>query len=246
MRLFNLLFCILSTLYVSTTYAETEVQKVKVSDPFLEMHTGPSDAYPIFNVIERNESIEIIKQHTSWFLIKNNKEMEGWVHSSQLEKTLTLDGDSVKLKSFTRENYLEHTGEAGIMGGNFDTLSMMTVYANYALTKNLSAELSASQVLGNFSSRLILDAQLIHQPFPSWRISPYFSLGAGQIKTSVRSTLSQLTDRTDNTANVGLGFKMYLTRRFILRADLKNYFIFQSKNNNEEITSWQLGFAFFF
>ena len=71
-------------------------------------------------------------------------------------------------------------------------------------------------------------------------------IGTGLIKTSVRSTLAQLNDQTDNLAHIGLGIKMYLSRRFVLRADYKNHIIFQSRNDNEEIESWQAGFAFFF
>ncbi|MDX1812873.1 MAG: SH3 domain-containing protein [Gammaproteobacteria bacterium] len=246
MRLHILLIILLQCSVLYSVHAEDNKQKVVVADPFLEVHTGPSTGYPIFHVVERGEAIEVIKRYTSWYLIKTKKNKEGWVHSSQLVKTLTLDGSQVEIKDITRENYLEHTGELGILIGTFQSLSMMTFYTDYSLTHNLSVELSLAQILGNFSSRLLLGAEIVHQPFPDWKISPYFSIGTGIVKTSVRSTLSQLKDSTDNTANVSLGFKMYLTRRFILRADVKKHIIFQSRNYNEEVTSWQAGFAFFF
>ena len=246
MRLNILLIILLQCSVIYSVHAEDIKQKVVVSDPFLEVHTGPATGYPIFYVVERGEGIEVIKRYTSWYLIKTIKNKQGWVHSSQLVKTLTLDGAQVEIKDITRENYLEHTGEMGILIGNFQSLSMMTFYTDYSLTRNLSVEVSLAQILGNFSSRLLLGANIVHQPFPTWKVSPYFSIGTGIVKTSVRSTLSQLKDSTDNTANVSLGFKMYLTRRFILRADVKKHIIFQSRNYNEEVTSWQAGFAFFF
>jgi outer membrane protein W len=133
-----------------------------------------------------------------------------------------------------------------MVGGKFGGSPMMTLSGSYAFTQNLSTELSLAQILGNFSSRMLLSINLIQHPFPEWNVSPYFSIGAGIINTSVRSTLSQLEDDTDITANVSLGAKMYLTRRFFLRADFKKHIIFQSRNKNEDITSWQVGFAFFF
>ena len=133
-----------------------------------------------------------------------------------------------------------------MIGGDFEGSSMMTIYTDYQFTENLAAEISLSQILGNFSSRILISANLIHQPFPEWKVSPYFLLGTGIIKTSVSSSLAQLNDRTDSLAHAGFGIKMYLTRRFVLRADYQNHIIFQSRNNNEEIASWQLGFAFFF
>jgi len=246
MRLFTLLFILLQNLLLTAAYAEEPVQVVKVADPFLEMHTGPSVGYPITNIVKREEIISILKSRTQWYLIKNNKDFEGWVHRSQLAKTLTLENEKVEIKDITHEDYLEHDWEMSMIGGDFGSLPMMTLSSSYAFTQNLSAELSFSQIIGNFSSRRILGANLVHQPFPDWKISPYFSIGTGLIKTSVKSTLSQLKDTTDALANVSFGAKMYLTRRFLLRADLKKHIIFQSRDKNEEITSWQVGFAFFF
>ena len=74
--------------------------------------------YPIFHVIARGEIIEVLKRHTNWFLIKNHKNKEGWVHSSQLSKTLTLKGEKVEIKEVTRENYLDHDHEVGMIGGS--------------------------------------------------------------------------------------------------------------------------------
>jgi len=246
MRLFTLLLILLQNVLMAAAFADDAVQVVKVADPFIEMHTGPSVGYPIINVIERDETITIIKRRTSWFLIQDHREKEGWVHRSQLAKTLTLDNEKVEIKEFTRENYLDHNWEMSMIGGRFDNLPIMTLSTSYAFTNNLSTEISFAQILGEFSSRQLLGINLIQHPFPSWKISPYFSLGTGLINTSVKSTLSQLEDDTDFLANVSLGMQMYLTRRFILRAHLKKHIIFQSRNKNEEITSWQVGFAFFF
>lgn len=246
MRLFTLLFILLANAVITMAYAADTAQVVKVADPFLEMHTGPSVGYPITNIVKRDETISIIKQRTSWYLILNNKNFEGWVHRSQLVKTLTLDDEAIEIKDVTREDYLDHNWEMSMIGGNFGGLPMMTLSGSYVMTKNLSTEVSFTQIIGSFSSRRLLGVNLVQQPFPDWKVSPYFSLGAGIINTSVKSTLSQLKDDTDFAANVSLGVKMYLTRRFLLRTDLKKYIIFQSRDKNEEITSWQVGFAVFF
>ena len=246
MRFFTLLFILLLNVATTVTYAADTARIVKVADPFLEMHTGPSAGYPITNVVKRDETISILKQRTTWYLIQNNKKFEGWVHRSQLVKTLTLDDEQVAIKDITREDYLDHEWEMSMIGGNFGGLPMMTLSGSYVMTRNLSTEVSYAQIIGSFSSRRLLGVNLVQQPFPDWKVSPYFSLGAGIISTTVKSTLSPLEDDADFAANVSIGAKMYLTRRFLLRTDLKKYIIFQSRDKNEEITSWQVGFAFFF
>ncbi|MFK5914059.1 MAG: SH3 domain-containing protein [Woeseiaceae bacterium] len=245
MRLITLLLILLQNVLMTTVYADDTVQVVKVADPFLEVHTGASVGYPIFHVVQRDETISILKRRTNWYLI-NTKDKEGWVHRSQLVKTLTLKDEKIEIKDFTRDDYADHTGEMSMIGGNFGGLPMMTLSTSYTFTSNLSTEVSFSQIIGSFSSRSLLGISLVQQPFPEWRVSPYFSIGTGMINTKVKSTLSQITDRTDIVSNVNIGAKMYLTRRFLLRADLKKYIIFQSRDKNEEISSWQVGFAFFY
>ena len=56
----------------------------------------------------------------------------------------------------------------------------------------------------------------------------------------------QEDDRTDQLAHVGGGIRVYLSRRFIFRAQYKNYVIFQSTDDNQEINEWKAGFAVFF
>ena len=250
MRAYILFILLVQVIPISALHAEVQPEEMLVADPFLEMHTGAANSFPIFYVVKRNDWIKILKRRTDWYKIstikKSGNNIEGWVHRSQMAETLTPTGEKMQIKDITRDNYLEHKWETGMIGGDFEGSSMMTIYTDYQLTENLAAEISLSQILGNFSSRILLSGNLIHQPFPEWKVSPYFLLGTGIIKTSVSSSLAQLNDRTDNLAHVGFGIKMYLTRRFVLRADYQNHIIFQSRNNNEEIASWQLGFAFFF
>ena len=82
---------------------------------------------------------------------------------------------------------------------------MITAYAGYAMTANLSAELSVSQVFGDYSDSIVGRISLLAQPFPEWRLSPYFSLGTGIIYTDPNVTLVDESDRTDQIGSVGGG-----------------------------------------
>ncbi|HUQ51802.1 MAG TPA: outer membrane beta-barrel protein, partial [Gammaproteobacteria bacterium] len=79
-----------------------------------------------------------------------------------------------------------------------------------------------------------------------WRASPYFTLGAGVINTDPKATLVATTDRTDSLAQAGAGARVYLTRRFVFRAEYKASVVFTSRNDNEEVREWKAGFSFFF
>ena len=132
------------------------------------------------------------------------------------------------------------------MGGDFDGANEISVYGAYALTKGLSAELSLTQVLGEFSESLLFGADLLAQPFPDWRFSPFFALGAGVIDTEPRTVLVQAQDRNDRMSHVGIGVRTYLSRRFMLRMEYRSHVIFTSRDDNEEVDEWKIGFGVFF
>ena len=56
--------------------------------------------------------------------------------------------------------------------------------------------------------------------------------------------LDRLLDAVEREATLhALG--RVLTRRFLLRAEYKSYVVFTSRDENEEVEEWKVGFAFF-
>jgi hypothetical protein len=249
MRIHAFWLAILLFLIVQPAQADKEYQKVIIADPYIEMHTGAGSGYPIFHVIDRGESITIIKRRTDWFLIQTNKGLEGWVDRKQLSQTLAPAGEKVELKDITQTEFEQRNWEFGAMGGQFGGAASLGIYGGYAFSKNLSAEITLSQALGSISSSMYLTGSLLAQPFPEWRYSPYFSLGTGVINTQPRSTIISPRDTTSQLSYAGIGLRTYLTRRFIVRLEYNSYVIFNANNDNEsneELDEWKLGFAVFF
>jgi len=240
------LFAVLSLLLVSLANADEIYPEVKVADPYIELHTGPGEGFPIFHVVDRGEFVEVIKRKTDWFKVRTVKGTTGWVSRAQMEKTLTPSGGATQFADAELGDFSKRRWEAGLVGGDFNSAPVITIYGSYAMSRNLSAELSVSEVTGDYSSSLLANFNLLSQPFPEWRYSPFFTLGVGYIETDPDVTLIQAKDSDDMTANAGLGMKIYLTRRFIFRAEYKNYVVFSSDDDNEEFDEWKAGFAFFF
>ena len=246
MRGLVLALLLVSTALVSTALVADEFAEVKVADPYLEMRTGPGERYPIFYVVDREEFVEVLKRKTDWFQIRTRKGKLGWVDRAQMEKTLTPSGESTEFAEVSLDDFSSRRWELGLVGGIFNDAPVMTLYGGYALMPKLSAEFSISQVVGEFSSSQLMNINLMSQPFNDWRYSPFFTLGIGQIETKPKVTLIQAQDSSDYVAHFGVGVKMYLTRRFILRAEYKSYVGFSSDDDNEEFQEWKAGFGFFF
>jgi Bacterial SH3 domain len=242
----GVLFALLLLLASLAVAEEDAYPEVKVAEPYIEMHTGPGAGYPIFNVVDRGDFVEVIKRKTDWFKVRTASGKSGWVNRLQMEKTLTPTGEPTEFTDAGLGDFTKRRWEMGLVGGTFNGAPVLTAYGAYALMANLSAEISASKATGDFSSSDLVNFNLLTQPFSQWRYSPFFTLGIGQITTTPSLTLIQAQDSQDLIAHVGVGIKMYLTRRFILRAEYKNYVAFGSDDNNEEFEEWKAGFAFFF
>ena len=237
---------VLQSFLTAPLQAAEELQSVVVADPYLEMHTGPGSGYPVFHVIDRGESVEVVKQRTSWYLVRSDRGKEGWVERAQMEQTLQPDGQQVSFNEAGIEDFTNAKWETGVLAGDFGGANIVSAYGSYSLNPNVSVELWGSRILGNFSNGWMASVNVVHEAWPEWRVSPFFTLGAGAIRTQPKSTIVQGTDRTDEIGHVGAGFRIYATRRFLLRAEYKSYVVFTSRDENEEIEEWKVGFAFFF
>ena len=226
--------------------AERQPREVTIADPFIELHTGPGKGYPVFFVAERGEQIALLKRRTEWFKVQVARGQEGWVHFEQLTTTLDSDGEPFDLPALGFDDYTARRWEVGTLYGDFGGANVIGMYGSRNVTPNLSGEIWVSQALGRFSDSTMVTLNIVHLMYPDWRASPYFTLGAGVIKTQPKATLVATTDRTDNVALAGAGVRMYLTRRFVFRAEYKTHVVFTSRDDNEEVQEWKAGFSFFF
>jgi hypothetical protein len=219
---------------------------VTVAAPYIDMHTGPGRGYPVFHVIEKTEAVTVLKRRTDWYKVRDRRGREGWVSRQQMSQTFTTDGRAFVPPTTGFEDYLARRWEFSGMGGDFAGANALTLSAGYWLSGNLVAELMLEQATGNFSDSLLATVGVYNQPFPEWRVSPYFGIGAGAIKTDPSSTLVATEDRTDAIVHAAVGARVYLTRRFLFRAEYRHHMILTSRNENEAIDEWKIGFSVFF
>ncbi len=222
------------------------IQYVVVADPYIEMHTGPGKGYPITHVVERDQEIGVMKRRTDWYKVRSSRGKEGWVSTEQLKLTLQPSGLPVDIPAPSLEEYRTHRWEVGVLGGDFDDSTSLTAYSSYTFSRHLSIEADITQIFGNSSDGWVVAANLTHTFVPQWRASPFFLLGTGIIHVESKSTLAEPDDSTEQVAIVGAGIKAYISERFLLRAEYKNYMVFSSKNDNEDVNEWKAGFAVFF
>jgi hypothetical protein len=242
----TLTFLLAALVLATPAYAKRELLRVVVADPYVELHTGPGRGYPIFHVADRGATIEVVKRRTEWYEVRTERGVEGWVHREQLARTLEPTGEPVAIAAPGWDEFAGRRWEVSIGFGDFDGASSVSVTGAWRLSTNLSAELLASHIAGDFSDGWQAGVRLVHTPFPEWRVAPYVLLGTGALQINPRASLVSTEDRTDQYGQAGAGVRAYLTERFMLRAEYTGNVVFTSRDENEEVEEWKAGFAFFF
>src|SRR5580658_11387582 len=86
---------------------------VFVRAPYLELHTGPGRGYPVFNVVERDASVDVLKRYTDWFKVRTPSGVEGWVSAHDMELTVLADGTPFHYDVGDQSGFTSHRFEAG-------------------------------------------------------------------------------------------------------------------------------------
>ncbi len=227
----------------------SENQQLIVAEPYIDLHSGPGSAYPVLQVLERGETLLVLRQVTHWYFVRGQREVEGWVNRDQLQLTLNPRGQRLQLAQLQQDDFIQRGWELGVTTGELEQAPVMSIYVNRALTANMSVEATLAQAIGSVSSSRLAKGNLIMQPFAEWSYSPFFTLGFGNMRIQPKVTLVNPIDRDSDFGQVGLGIRKFINRNFVLRAEINQYVLFSATNerdDNEEIEEWKLGFAVFF
>lgn len=231
---------------INLDFLKPKVMEVVVDDAFAEIHTGPGRGYPVFHVIEKGEKIYLFKKHTDWYKMRTEAGLEGWIQRNELTKTLASDGSDIDFAAPDWQDYVDRRWEIGVLGGKFGKSDTFTNYLAFHLTPNIATELRYTQTFSAIANNKLLSINAIHTPFPQWKVSPFFVLGAGKIKISPSADLVQTENRDNPVLTVGGGATFYVTRRFLIRAEYNHHTLLTERESNEEVEEWKAGFSVFF
>ncbi|MEO7007657.1 MAG: SH3 domain-containing protein [Caldimonas sp.] len=221
-------------------------ERLQITDPYIELRTGPGRGYPVFFVAARDAWIEIELRHTDWFKVRTDDGKIGWVTRQQLETTLTAAGGQKSFRDVLLDDYLSRKVQLGAAWGHFKSEPMLKVWTSYRLSETLSLEGTLGQVQGVFSGTDFWHVNLLAEPWSDRRFSPFFGIGVGKFKNFPNLSLIGATTTNAKLANASIGVRYYLTERFVVRADYSLYTAFVSDSRTTEYRAFTAGLSFFF
>ena len=220
--------------------------RVKITDPFIEMHTGPGRGYPVFFVVPREQWIIIELRHTDWYKVRTEEDKVGWVQRQQLQSTLTATGDRKTFNDILLNDYLNRHVQLGAAWGHFKSEPMLKIWSSYRFSETLSIEGTVGQVQGVFAGTDFVHLNLLSEPWSDQRFSPFFSVGLGRVKNFPNQSLVGATATDSQLANASVGVRYYLSERFVIRADYTLYTSFVADTRSLEYRALTAGLSFFF
>lgn len=221
-------------------------ERLQVADPYIELHTGPGESFPIFFVAERHSWIEIELRHTDWYKVRTEEGKEGWVDRHQLESTLTEAGGKKTFRDVLLDDYLKRRVEFGAAWGYFAREPVLKLWAGYNLASTLAVEATLGQVQGVYSGTNFWHLDLLAQPWSDRRLEPFFAIGVGRITNIPSSSLVSAISSSSNSANAMLGLRYHVSQRLIVRMDAAEYTSFISGSRTDQYWATTLGLSFFF
>jgi len=225
---------------------QQEIERLQITDPYIELHTGPGRGFPVFYVAPRDEWIGIESRHTDWYKVHTEDGRIGWVHRKQLLSTLTTAGEQKSFRDILVDDYLNRRVQLGAAWGRFSSDPMLKVWASYKLSDTLSVEGTIGQMQGTFAGADFWHINLISEPWSDQRLSPFFGIGMGKFKNYPNQSLVSAVTTVSHLTNASIGVRYYLSERFILRSDYTIYTAFVTDNRSNEYRAFTAGLGFFF
>jgi hypothetical protein len=225
---------------------EASPERLQITAPYIEMHTGPGRGFPVFFVVPRSQWIGIDLRYTDWYKVRTEDGKVGWVRRSQLQSTLTAAGDTKTFRDVLLDDYLSRKLQLGAAWGQFKTEPMLKFWTSYRLTETLGIEGTLGQVQGVFSGTDFWHVNVVTEPWSDKRLSPFLGIGLGKFNNFPNQSLVGATTTDAQLANASVGVRYHLSDRFVVRADYSIYTAFVADTRTLEYRAMTTGLSFFF
>lgn len=218
---------------------------LEVAEPYIEMHTGPGRGYPVFNVVEQGETIEIIKRKADWYKVRSSDDKTGWSRATEIAHTLKPSGEPVDLPEINRGDYLKSRWRVGFSGGQFEGANAFSVTGGYRVLGWIGAELEWGQIFDNSVTSDYYGANILLEPDMNLPLTPYVSAGAGQFHFNNRQKVVVEDAGNSDYYSIGFGGSYYIGRNFVMRGEYRWYSV-STDDGDAGLNSWRIGLNTFF
>jgi hypothetical protein len=244
MRPLLALVLLLQAFHIDLAHASEKYLQLVVTEPYVEMHSGPGRGFPVVYVVGRDDEITVLYSRTDWYKIRAAHGQEGWVRRADLARTVLATGEPAPIPPYP--DFATHRWEMGAGYGVYNRQNLVTAYGDFGITNSIDMEFVVQQALGTLDNRYVASIGLRHTFVPEWKwFSPTAGIGTAYQYIEDKVPPAPL-EKNNQMAYVSLGARGFITRRFMWRADWRHDVVLNSLNVSEELEEWKVGLAVFF
>lgn len=207
MRLVSVFVLLLAMYSLEVSAKELVPVEIRITESFLELHTGPSTEYRIEHVLLMGEKIRLTKQHADWFYFKQSENVFGWAPLKVL-----LDNRIDSLDMSFDEFLINYEGElefdiafkTGFIEGDF----VLGFEVGHKLSESIRIAVSVRQVPGKISESLFTTIDIEYLFSKTKSVRPFITVGIGELsnKPSAQVIGGETISSSINKIGVGMYF----------------------------------------
>jgi len=217
-----LLIPVLFLFAVSLQAKELVPVELRITESYLELHTGPSSEYRIEHVLLTGEKITIKKQHADWFYLQRDDKVFGWAPlKTLLDNRVDHVGMSFDEFLINLEGDLEFdlAFRTGFIEGDY----LLGVEVAQWFDEDIRFSFNFNQVPGKISETLLMTLDMDYFFSRLWSMRPYVKLGFGQLVNTPSSEVVGGEETSSNVTRVGFGVFFAESKRIKFSAGFSLY-----------------------
>lgn len=226
--------------------ADGAVPTLALSEPFVNLHSGPGRGYPVVHVAARGEVVQLLLAHTTWVKLRLSTGIEGWAARDALQGTLQAAGVAPGVVERWSDTHLRDKLGFGAAWGRFQSQPMLKLGARLRLSEAIAVEAAAGQVQGLYSGTDFWQFDVAIEPMSDRPLSPVLAVGVGRFRNIPNASLVEQGTTNANLAHAGLGLRWRFGTRYVLQADWSHYVALLSEQRSREYRALTLGLSFHF
>lgn len=218
--------------------------ELRITESYLELHTGPGSEYRIEHVLLTGEKILIKKQHADWFYLQQDEKVFGW---APLHTLLDNRVDSVDM-SFDEflinlEGDLEFDWafRTGFIEGDY----LLGIEIGQWFEDDLRMALNITRVPGKISESIFYTLEMDYLFDRIWSVVPFIKLGIGQLTNKPSAQVIGGEKVSSDVTKAGFGIVFAESKRIKFTAGFALYFP-DSDEYDDQLQEISLGLNYYF
>ncbi|MDB4976104.1 MAG: hypothetical protein JWN48_4445 [Myxococcaceae bacterium] len=197
------------------------------------LRSGPGVEFRILQVAQRDDSFAVLSRASvgHWLELALSDGGRAYVQGDAVwlfDASEEAPPPSSRWQIFAPPPLLHARGELAVSLGVLSGSGLLAVRPQYLLSPTFGIELNLAASVGSLGRLFLVGAGALVNLFPSWPITPFFTVGGGAARALPNSDAFIFESGTRSMIYGGGGLRFGFKQRLILRVEGRGYALFEA------------------